>query len=164
MRIYRLILIITLLLAAGVVGACDALGGDGGDGNTSTASGEGAESPEDAVRLQLEATNDGDMKIANSYTCAANRLSDEELSSQEEQLNQQPGMHADIDFSEVQYDVNQQDDTTAIVTLTGSISGTIGGETGQIPAETIFPQGIRVIKEGDSWFVCERQAEATAAP
>jgi len=144
MKTTRKFAVLVMMMAIALVAS--ACGGGGGDG---------ASNPGDAVGGVIEALFEGDADALSNYICED--LQDEAAAVGEEAAAGLGDLgDVDIDLN-LEYTVTDETDTTANVTVGGTIGVSVAGESIEQDASALFGDTqIPVIKEGDNWVVCDQ--------
>ncbi len=105
--------------------------------------------PEAVAAAILETTFGGDYEGLVSLVCE-DALDGEDMVT-EEDLAVFEGL--EFDFSGVEYET-EVDGEEALVTLSGTITITVGGESEEGDVSEIFDEALRFVLEGDAWHFC----------
>jgi hypothetical protein len=137
--------LIAAMLLVSVLAACGGAAPAGGG----TTAGAG---PEAVAKTFIEASFTANLEAARSVACAAltATLTDETAASMQEMMSE-----ANPDFSALTYTVSDQTDTSATVTVGGTLKMTVAGVTQDMNFADMGPAAILpIVKEGDAWKVC----------
>lgn len=129
--------VISVLLLALVLAAC------GGGGASSG-------SPTDAAKGFMDAFAALDAEKMGSFLCAAQADAAEGLSTGFGDA----GAEVKLDASGLTYAVSNETADSATVNISGNIKTETAGVSTDLPATSMFPEGLAMSKENGAWKVC----------
>lgn len=77
----------------------------------------------------------------------------DELAGMQEMLDA-----AEFDFSGLEYEVTDETEDSAMVTVSGELTISIFGQEQVQSADDLFGASVQVVKEGDNWVICDENA------
>jgi hypothetical protein len=136
--------LIAAMLLVSVLAAC---------GGAAPASGTTAGASPDAVaKTFIEASFTANLEAARGVVCAAmaSILTDDSAAAMQEMMSE-----ASPDFTGLTYTVSDQTDTTATVSVGGTLKMTVAGVSQDVNFADMGPAAtLTMVKEGDAWKVC----------
>ncbi|MBC8170126.1 MAG: hypothetical protein H7X77_00570 [Anaerolineae bacterium] len=130
--------VISVLLLAMVLAAC----GGGGSSTSGT--------PADAAKGFMDAFAALDVEKMKSFLCTAQAAAADGLATGFGEA----GTEAKLDASGLTYAVSNETADSATVTISGNIKAEVAGTSTDLPATSMFPDGLVITKESGAWKVC----------